>query len=267
MGDKIMKFNNLSIGYSSTHGLIEIQKDINGSLKRGEFVCLFGPNGAGKSTLLRTISGLQPPLKGEIIINEENLTSLSSNDLARQLAIVLTERPSVSSMQVKQLIGLGRSPYTGFWGRLMDKDNNVIKRAMELTDTAYLAERYVDSLSDGECQRVMIARALAQETPVIMLDEPTAFLDFPGKAHMMILLRKLAHSENKAILLSTHDLNMAIPFADKLWLVDKNNGIVMGSPEELAQNGCLQQYFSGEGIKFDMDRMEFIIEDSEINNC
>lgn len=254
-----IELENLTIGYHSSRKPIIVQKDINGELCGGEFTCLLGPNGAGKSTLLRTLSGLQPAIGGRFEIDGKDLSSMTNTELSRCLSIVLTERPTLSSMTVEQLVGLGRSPYTGFWGRLTDKDRKAVAQAMELTDASHMAGRFVDSLSDGERQRVMIAKALAQDTPAIFLDEPTAFLDYPSKAEMMILLRNLAHDKKLIIFQSTHDVNMALAVADKVWLADKKYGIHIGTPKELASKGLLQKFFLREGLLFDEERLEFRI--------
>lgn len=249
----------LSIGYISGRERIVVQQGITGVLSSGEFTCLLGPNGAGKTTLLRTLSGLLPALSGKYTIGGRDINSMSNSELSRYISIVLTEKPMLSSMRVEQLIGLGRSPYTGFWGRLTDKDRRAVVKAMELTDTTQLADRLVDSLSDGERQRVMIAKALAQETPAIFLDEPTAFLDYPSKAEMMILLRDLAHENGIIIFQSTHDVNMALAVADKVWLADKKSGCKIGTPKELASAGLLQKYFLRDGLIFDEHKLEFRI--------
>lgn len=255
----MLTIDRLSTGYSSGHRRSIISRDISATLQPGEFACLLGPNGAGKSTLFRTLACFIPPMGGTIFLDGLILSSYTEQELARKLSVVLTERPAVTSMTVEQLVGLGRAPYTGFWGRLTGKDRNAVEEAMTLTSTTPLRNRLVDTLSDGERQRVMIAKALAQETPLIFLDEPTAFLDFPGKVEMMRILRKLAHDKGKAILLSSHDINMALRTADTLWMLDKNLGFASGSPRHLASEGVLQQYFLREGISFDCETLTFDI--------
>ncbi len=247
----VIELNNLTTGYLTPRGAVRIQSGISATLRAGEFTCLLGPNGAGKTTLLRTLAGFIPPLEGNIMIDRQHLASLRQEVLSRKIGVVLTERPSVSSMTVGQLVALGRSPYTGFWGRLTDRDRHITEEAMQATATTHLRARLVDTLSDGERQRVMVAKALAQETPVIFLDEPTAFLDFPSKAEMMRLLHGLAHEKGMIIFQSTHDLNMALTLADRLWLVDREFGVTIGTPRELADNGALERYFVRDGISFD----------------
>lgn len=254
-----IELSNLSTGYLTPKGLVTVQRDINTHLVPGEFVALLGSNGVGKTTLLRTISGLQPTLGGSIEIDGINLNLYSDIELAKRIGVVLTERPSVSAMTVTQLVALGRSPYTGFWGRLSNHDNKIIEDSLRKTNTGILSHRLFDTLSDGERQRVMIAKALAQESEAILLDEPTAFLDFPTKIEMMKMLRTLAHEEGKIIMLSTHDVNMALTLADKIWLMSKEGGIVAGSATELSEKGYLSKFFTGSGMKFNAETLQYEI--------
>ena len=255
-----IELQSVSTGYFTARNRISIQKNISASLREGEFTCLLGPNGAGKTTLLRTLAGFIPPIDGTVFIDGRHLGSYTQSELSSLLGVVLTERPSVSSMTVEQLVALGRSPYTGFWGRLTDRDRRIVDEAMSATATIGLRGRLVDTLSDGERQKVMVAKALAQETQAIFLDEPTAFLDYPSKAEMMLLLRRLAHEQGKTIFQSTHDLNMALALADRLWLADRNLGVTVGTPRELADSGDLQRYFLRPGISFDSDTLEFRVD-------
>lgn len=255
----MLQLENLTTGYRTRRGEIVIQSDLNDSLKCGQFTCLLGPNGAGKSTLLRTLAGFLPPLRGSVKVDKLDITILTPLELSRKIAVVLTERAAVDSMKVEELVALGRSPYSGFWGRISAHDEAMIEKAMADTGTLELRDRLVNTLSDGEYQKVTIARALAQETPVILLDEPTAFLDFPNKAGMMRMLRNLAHEQEKIVFLSTHDLNMALALADRVWLADRRKGIVMGSPRELADTGELQSYFCGDGLGFEPEKLAFSV--------
>ena len=204
----------------------------------------------GKSTLLRTLSAFQPKLGGEIRIQGKEIESYTDKQLSRVISVVLTEKCDIRNMSVTELIGLGRSPYTGFWGTLTKEDRQVVERAVALVGIPHLAHRMVHTLSDGERQKVMIAKALAQETPVIYLDEPTAFLDFPSKVEMMQLLHHLSRQTDKTIFLSTHDLELALQIADKIWLMDKANGVTIGTP---ALNGRLSSFFARKGIVFDLE--------------
>ena len=257
MAEITIDIRDLSTGYRTRRGEVIIQRDLTATLRPGEFTCLLGPNGAGKTTLLRTLSGFQPALGGEIIVDGKHLGLYNESELAKTIGVVLTEKPAVNSMTVYQLVSLGRSPYTGFWGRLSGRDKSVIEKALELTGTVGLSNRLVDTLSDGERQRVMVAKALAQQTPAIFLDEPTAFLDFPSKAEMMMLLKNLANEHGNIIFQSTHDINMALTIADRIWLVDKTLGVTIGTPRELADNGALEAYFSRPFIHFDKSNISF----------
>lgn len=208
-----IRLSHLSIGYTHAH---PVATDLNATLRSGQLTCLIGDNGIGKSTLLRTLSGALTPVEGEIWLGARLLTSLSARERAQVVAIVLTHRPDAGGLSVRQLVGLGRSPYTDFWGNLRMADQIAVQQSLSDVGALPLADRRIDTLSDGECQKVMIARALAQQTPVILLDEPTAFLDFHSRISSMQLLARLAHTTGKTILLSTHDLQLAAELADTL---------------------------------------------------
>lgn len=241
----------LTTGYRDSRGEKFVTSHLDATLRKGELTSLLGPNGAGKSTLLRTLAGFQPPLSGEVEIMGRNLKEYSSTELAKSLSVVLTEKPLLENMDVETLVGLGRAPYTGFWGRLGKDDHEAIDRAISLTGIEPFRHRFVQSLSDGERQKVMIAKAFAQETPVIFLDEPTAFLDYPSKVEIMMLLYTLAHQLGKTVFLSTHDLDMALQLSDKIWLIDKKLGVRTGTHRELSESGDLEKYFVRPGICFD----------------
>ena len=246
-----IRTSELSTGYRDKHGDSVISNSLDECLYSGELTCLIGPNGAGKSTLLRTLAGFQKPLKGSVEIMGKDITSYSDRDLARTVSVVLTEKPLLENMDVETLVSLGRAPYTGFWGRLSEEDHKAVESAIRLTGIETLRHRMVQTLSDGERQKVMIAKAFAQETPVIFLDEPTAFLDFPSKVDIMQLLFSLSRKLDKTIFLSTHDLDLALQLADKVWLIDKKIGISVGVPEDLSLSGRLSEYFVRPGIYFD----------------
>ena len=216
MEKEMILLKNLSIGYRQKTDSRKVLKDVNLSIFSGELVCLLGPNGIGKSTLLRTLSGLLPKLSGTIMINGRALEEYSEKELSKQVGVVLTDHPQLRNMRVEELVALGRSPYTNFFGGLSSEDKVFVDEAIFLVGIDKLRGRMIRELSDGERQKVMIARALAQQTPVIILDEPTAFLDFPSKVEVMKLLRNLAHDMHKTILLSTHDLDLAVRLADTL---------------------------------------------------
>ena len=214
----IISLSQLSVGYSSSHPVIS---DISVELHSGQLACLIGENGIGKSTLLKTLTDFLPKLKGRLLLDNRDIESFSQQELARQVSIVLTQKPDVQNLTIEEIIGLGRSPYTGFFGRLRAEDRLVVDDAIAAMGIEKLRGRMIQTLSDGERQKVMIAKALAQETPVILLDEPTAFLDFPSKVDTFQSLRNMAHERDKLILLSTHDLDLAARFADSLLEVKK----------------------------------------------
>ncbi|MFC1465515.1 MAG: ABC transporter ATP-binding protein [Candidatus Brachytrichaceae bacterium NZ_4S206] len=237
----------LTTGYRDGQSRRVVHRELNLVLWRGRLTALLGPNGAGKSTLLRTLCGLQSPLGGDVWIDGERLHALSPERRARKLAVVLTDRVDIGYMTAYGLAALGRHPYTRWDGRLTPEDEAIVQDAMRAARCDGLAARMVAQLSDGERQRVMIARALAQQTPIILLDEPTAFLDLPRRIEIIHLLRDLAHQTGRALLLSTHDLELALRFADELWLMGGEGSFVTGAPEEVYRRGDLLRIFAGEG--------------------
>lgn len=261
--DNSIEIRSLSTGYKVKHGIKVVAKDINATLRCGQLTCLLGPNGAGKSTLLRTLSAFQPPVSGEISILGKPLSQYSDSELAKVIGVVLTEKVDLRNMTVYDLVGIGRSPYTGFWGSLREEDRKIVEEAISLVHIELLRDRMIQTLSDGERQKVMIAKALAQETPIIFLDEPTAFLDYPSKVEIMQLLQQISRERNKTIFLSTHDLELALQIADTIWLMDKEKGLVIGTPEELSISGDLGNFFARKGISFDAEIGLFRIE----NEC
>ncbi len=215
--------DHLSIGYRHK----TVAGPLDGCLEAKSLVCLIGSNGLGKSTLLRTLAGLQPALAGRVVFStegsEHDCTNLSAEARARLFSVVLTEKPDVLNLTAREVVAMGRMPYTGFFGKLKKEDDDLINRAMELTGTLIFASRDLSTLSDGERQKVMIARAIAQQTPVMLLDEPTAFLDYESKHATMALLRTIAHDMGKLVLVSTHDLDIARRYADRFITID--NGL------------------------------------------
>lgn len=245
----------LSIGYRRKKGLRVVADGLNATIRQSELTCLLGANGAGKSTLLRTLSAFQPKLSGDIIIGGRDIGDCTAKELSRLVGVVLTEKPDVRNMTVRELAALGRSPYTGFWGANTADDLRIVDEALEQVGTSHLATRLVDTLSDGERQKVMIAKALAQQTPIIYLDEPTAFLDFPSKVEVLLLLKRISRSQQKTIFLSTHDLELALQVADRIWLLDRNRGLTIGTPRELAEGEELRRFVERDGITFDRQTM------------
>lgn len=226
------------------------------TLPAGRLVCLIGANGAGKSTLIRTLCGMQPALAGEVMLDGESLASLSAVEQARRLAVVLTDRVNVALMTGYELASLGRYPHLGWRGRLSEADHMKVAAALQQAGALPLGQRAVAEMSDGERQKVMIARALAQEPRLLILDEATAFLDLPRRVETMQLLRDLARTRGLAVLLSTHDLELALRYADALWLIDGERQLHAGAPEDLALSGALGRTFAAEELRFDLARGE-----------
>ena len=252
MSDFKLRTENLAIGYAAgKQPPYLIAEGLSLALMPGELVCLLGPNGAGKSTLMRTLAGLQPVLSGDIWLAEKRLGEFLPQELATKIGLVLTDRTDVGHLSVESLVALGRYPHTGWWGKLSEHDLDIVRWAIEATGASDLVGRNVSELSDGERQKVMIARALAQEPEIILLDEPTAFLDLPRRVEIMHLLRQLTHGTNRAILLSTHDLDLALRCADRTWLLSSKGDIRTGLPEALVLDGSLEATFSRDGIVFD----------------
>lgn len=255
----ILQTKNLAIGFSKGKSEKTILENINIALKPGELVCFMGPNGVGKSTLLRTISGVQPPLKGDVLVNDNPIKQLSLTEKARFISIVLTERTTNANFSVKELISLGRYPYTNWNGNLSKDDHIKIEEAISLTKTESIVYQKLHTLSDGQLQKAMIARAFAQDSSIMILDEPTAHLDLNNRLEIMHLLLKMAHSTTKAILVATHELDLALQTADRLWLAGFNGSILSGTPEDMILNGAVENTFYDQNIKFNMysGRFEF----------
>ena len=255
-----IRVHDLTTGYRTKHQDTVVTRGINASLHKGRLTCLLGPNGAGKSTLLRTLCAFQPPIMGDIIVEGKSLKDYTERELSKVISIVLTDRLHLNDMTMEELVGMGRSPYTGFWGWLSAEDHHIIDEVIALVGIEHLRGRLMQTLSDGERQKVMIAKALAQETPIIFLDEPTAFLDYPSKVEIMQLLQRLSRKKNKTIFLSTHDLELALQIADNIWLMNKEKGLRVGNPEDLSLSGDMSSFFEHEGVVFDHDLGLFRIE-------
>lgn len=255
-----LQLNRVSIGYHTHRNPYIIQSDLTLNAREGELVALIGKNGCGKSTLLRSIASLQPIWAGSILLNGKDIHSLTPRKRARLLSIVLTGQESVASFTVRELISIGRDPYTGWLGSLTEEDQQVIDRAIAMTYLEGFGERNIHELSDGERQRVFIARALAQDTPLILLDEPTSHLDLPNRINIMLLLQKLARETGKTIFISTHELETAMQVADKLWLMEQGKGITVGAPEDLVLNGSFDIVFRHPSYEFDKEYGSFVVQ-------
>lgn len=221
--------SHLSVGYKIGHAVVS---DINLALQSGKLASLIGANGVGKSTLLKTLTGFLPKLEGSLLLDGKDISEFSQRALARQISIVLTQKPDVQNLTVEEIVGLGRSPYTGFFGKLHANDQQIVDESITAVGIEKLKNRMIQTLSDGERQKVMIAKALAQQTPIIFLDEPTAFLDFSSKVETFQLLQRMAHEMGKLVLLSTHDLELAVRFSDTLLQVN-GDGLRTVSNEEV----------------------------------
>ena len=254
-----IELRHLCTGYTERRRSVVISPDLSLSIRPGEIVMLMGPNGSGKSTLMHTMAGLLPPLAGEVQLGEKPLSSLTMKEVARQLSLVLTERIPTGNMDVWEVVTIGRYPYTGFRGVLSAEDKRICEEALATCRLTELRERIFDTLSDGEKQRVMIARALAQETPLILLDEPTAHLDLPSRLEVTTMLRTLAHKLGKSILISTHELDLALGWADTIWLLDRSGAITAKAPEDLILDGDIERVFGDPRLRFDQERGEFSI--------
>lgn len=249
----------LSIGYRQGRGAARLVADsLDAEAQSGRLTCLIGSNGIGKSTLLRTVAGFQRPISGCVWIGGEDVSAMSARHRAEKVAVVLTDRPDTVCMTVGEMVATGRTPYTDYWGRLSADDHHIVDRSMCLVGIEGMARRAVSTLSDGERQKVMIAKALAQQTPAIVLDEPTAFLDFHSRVETLRLLRRLAHEENKTVLLSTHDLELALQLADCLWVMERG-AFATGVPSQLATDGTLERFVNGSGLVLDTDGMHINI--------
>ncbi len=256
----VLEVKELAIGYSTKKKNLVISEGINFSIKQGELVGLVGTNGVGKSTLLRTLAGMQPLLEGSISINGKTLIDISTSELASYLSVVLTETPASQNLSVLELVSLGRHPYTNWIGSLSENDQEIINTAISSTKIEELLNYKCYELSDGQLQKVLIARALAQDTPLILLDEPTTHLDIFHRASVLKLLKKLASEKEKTILFSTHEIDLAIQLSDKMLVMTKEK-VFFDTPDNLIQQGCFDDLFPKEYIYFDKEKKRFILKE------
>ncbi len=247
----ILKTEGLAIGYRTKKGATILEENLDIHIRNGEMVCLIGPNGCGKSTLMRTLAGLQNPICGVSFISGVNLKKISPHKCAKLLSLVLTDKIEAGTMTVEEIVSIGRYPYINYFAKLRSQDEWIIHESLEKVHLGSYAKRCFSELSDGEKQRVMIAKALAQDTPLIMLDEPTAHLDLPNRVEIMNLLKQLAKEVNKGILLSTHELDLALQTADTIWLMHRESKLIKGTPEDLVIRGSFENVFRGNAFDFD----------------
>jgi iron complex transport system ATP-binding protein len=258
MSNNILSASNLSIGYVTKKEKIVIASNLNLNLKAGKLVSLVGANGIGKSTLLRTLCGIQKPISGIVFLNEKDIQSFQPLTLAQNLSLVLTEKLPPSNLTVFELIALGRQPYTNWLGKLSDEDLEKVNHAIQLTQIENLKDKKHFEISDGQLQKVLIARALAQDTPLIILDEPTTHLDLLHKVSVFKLLKKLSKETNKSILFSTHDIDLAIQLSDEM-IVMTEDTIIQDEPCNLISKGVFNSLFKDENIDFDNEKGKFMI--------
>lgn len=260
-----VELRELEIGYRSGGRLTRRQSTtvasgLHATARRGELTVLLGPNGSGKSTLIRTLCGLQPALGGQVLLGGSDLVALAPDDLARRVAVVLTDRVDPGLLSARELAGLGRIPHLGLGGRLGPEDQRIVEWALGAVGAGHLADRPAAELSDGERQRVLTARALAQQPTLLVLDEPTAFLDVPSRAGLVALLRRLAREQDLAVLMSTHDLELALRVADRVWLMGEDRRLVDAAPEQLALSGQIGALFDGDNLRFDAASGVFVLQ-------
>ena len=258
MTKTILHTDNLSIGYTSKSGKNVIAQNLNLKLSEGKLIALIGANGIGKSTLLRTITRIQKPLEGDVFLNDRNISEYEPLELAQNLSVVLTEKLPPSNLTVFELVALGRQPYTNWLGTLTDSDTAKVREALELTQITHLSNKKHYEISDGQMQNVLVARALAQDTKLIILDEPTTHLDLVHKVALFKLLKKLTHETGKCILFSTHDVDLAIQLSDEM-IVMTPEKIVQNDPCTLISDGTFNTIFKDEHIFFDAEKGKFII--------
>lgn len=253
----ILTTHDLTVGYRNGSRQVALLNNLNLHLDKGKLVALLGQNGAGKSTLLRALTCDEHPLAGTIKVNGEPLMDMSQKERSRVLGLVSTERIQAGALTVTELVGLGRQPHTGFLGRLDDEDREVVRQSMTDAGIIGKAGEYMASLSDGERQKAMIARALAQQTPIIILDEPTAFLDVASRIETMRLLQTLAHDRGKAVLLSSHDISQSLMLADELWLITTDRQVITGTTTQLVADGAMDRLFNNRSIHFNNQILDY----------
>lgn len=253
----ILTTHNLTVGYRKGKRTTAILSGLNLSVATGTVVALLGRNGAGKSTLLRAITGAEKPIDGRVVIDGRDTAAMSSREMSRKVGLVSTERVAAGGLTVIELVALGRQPHTGFTGRLSASDRETVVKAIASVGMEHMARRYMAELSDGERQKVMIAKAIAQETPLIVLDEPTAFLDVASRIRTMQMLHTLARAQGKAVLLSSHDVQQSLLLADALWVITDDGQVVSGTTEEVVMSGAMSRTFADASIAFSASMCDY----------
>lgn len=237
---EILKATDLIIGYKGK----AILPPINVALEEGALVALIGPNGSGKSTLFKTLIGNLKPIGGSVRLYDKDISSYSPKDKASMIGIVLTERPDDMFLKVFDVVATGRCPYTNFFGKINNEDLNIVKESLEIVGIINLIDRYFNTLSDGEKQKVMIAKTLAQNTPIIFMDEPTAFIDYPSKIDLLSLMKRLAIEQKKTIVFSSHDLELLLRFTDDIWMISKGKEFLNCKSNDIRNSGIIKEYFN-----------------------
>lgn len=253
----IFETQNLAVGYTHGKQTTTLLSGLNLSLESGQLVALLGQNGAGKSTLIRALTFATKPVEGKILLHGVDFNTITKSERARLLGLVSTERIQAGALTVTELVGLGRQPYTGFLGRLSDVDRDIVADSISSVGMSHKADSFVANLSDGERQKVMIARALAQHTPIIVLDEPTAFLDAASRIETMQLLASLAHEQNKAVLLSTHDISRSLMLTDQLWVITRDRQVLTGPTSEMVASDAMNRVFANSSIIFNSTHCDY----------
>lgn len=237
---EILKATDLIIGYKGK----AILPPINVTLEEGALVALIGPNGSGKSTLFKTLIGNLKPIGGRVRLYDKDISSYSPKDKASMIGIVLTDRPDDMFLKVFDVVATGRCPYTDFFGKIKKEDLNIVKESLEIVGIINLIDRYFNTLSDGEKQKVMIAKTLAQNTPIIFMDEPTAFIDYPSKIDLLSLMKRLAIEQKKTIVFSSHDLELLLRFTDDIWMISKGKDFLNCKSNDIRNSGIIKEYFN-----------------------
>lgn len=245
-----LEIENIDLGYAQRHAAPRLLAEhLSLRVPEGELTALLGRNGVGKSTLLRVLAGVRTPLRGRVTLDGREVAAMTARERARKIAFVTTEPVAAAHLRVREVVAMGRAPYTGWFGALSPEDERIVGESLERVGMAAFRDKPLESLSDGERQRVMIARALAQDTPLMFLDEPTAFLDLPNRYQIALLLRELAHSTGKTVIYSSHDLSTAVRLCDALWAMSPG-GVAAGAPEDLLRSGALDAMFGGTPLSF-----------------